>query len=100
MLQELLQDEEAKQIVAVVSLPTAIGYAHWVAPGVPTERLQALRAAYAATLNDPAFLEEAKKLSMLVRPLSGEELVDLVKRAAATPKPVLDKTAKLLNWGS
>jgi tripartite-type tricarboxylate transporter receptor subunit TctC len=100
MLQDLLQDEEAKQIVAVVALPTVIGYAHWVAPGVPKERVQALRAAYAATLNDSAFLEEAKKLNMLVRPLSGEELEDLVKRAAATPKPVLDKTAKLLNWGS
>lgn len=100
MFQDLLKDEEAKQIVGVVSLPTVIGYAHWVAPGVPKERVQALRAAYAATLKDPAFLEEAKKSNMLVRPLSGEELEDLVKRAAATPKPVLDRTAKLLNWGS
>ena len=100
LLQDLLKDEEAKQIVNVVSLPTVIGYAHWVAPGVPGERVQALRAAYAATLKDPAFLEEAKKLNMLVRPLSGEQLEDLVKRAAGTPKPVLDRTAKLLNWGS
>jgi hypothetical protein len=98
MLLELVQGEEAKQIVSLIALPTALGYAHWVAPGVPKERLEALRAAYAATMKDPAFLEEAKKAGMLIRPQSGEEIEAVVKQAAATPKPVLEKTAQILNW--
>jgi tripartite-type tricarboxylate transporter receptor subunit TctC len=100
LLIDLVQTPEAKQIVTVVALPTALGYAHWVAPGVPKDRVEALRTAYLATLKDPAFLEEASKASMLVRPQSGAEIEAVVKRAAATPKPVLDKTAQLLNWTS
>jgi tripartite-type tricarboxylate transporter receptor subunit TctC len=98
MLLDLVQGDEAKQIVSLIALPTALGYAHWVAPGVPKERVEALRAAYAATMEDPAFLEEAKKASMLIRPQSGAEIEALVKKAAATPKPVLEKTAQILNW--
>jgi tripartite-type tricarboxylate transporter receptor subunit TctC len=98
MLLDLVQGDEAKQIVSLIALPTALGYAHWVAPGVPKERVEALRAAYAATMEEPAFLEEAKKASMLIRPQSGAEIEALVKKAAATPKPVLEKTAQILNW--
>jgi tripartite-type tricarboxylate transporter receptor subunit TctC len=98
MLLDLVQGEEAKQIVTLIALPTALGYAHWVAPGVPKERVEALRAAYAATLEDPAFLQEAKKANMLIRPQTGAEIEALVKKAAATPKPVLEKTAQILNW--
>ncbi|HEX2724293.1 MAG TPA: hypothetical protein VHN20_00575 [Beijerinckiaceae bacterium] len=100
MLLDLVPTPEAKQIVTVVALPTALGYAHWVAPGVPKERVEALRAAYAATLKDPAFLAEADKASMLIRPQTGAELEELVKRAAATPKAVLDRTAQILNWSN
>lgn len=100
LLLDLVQSEEAKQIVTVVALPTALGYAHWAAPGVPKERVDALRTAYQATMKDPAFLEEAAKLNMLIRPQSGSELESLVKRAAATPKQVLEKTAQLLNWSN
>jgi hypothetical protein len=67
---------------------------------VPKDRVEALRTAYLATLKDPAFLDEANKASMLIRPQSGAEIEAVVKRAAATPKPVLDKTAQLLNWTS
>ena len=43
MLQEFVTGEEGLQIVKLVSLPTALGYAHWVAPGVPAERIEALQ---------------------------------------------------------
>jgi tripartite-type tricarboxylate transporter receptor subunit TctC len=98
LLLDLVDTEEAKQIVTVVALPTALGYAHWVAPGVPKERIEALRAAYAETMNDPVFLEEAAKANMLIRPQSGAELENVAKKAAATPKPVLEKTAQILQW--
>jgi tripartite-type tricarboxylate transporter receptor subunit TctC len=98
LLLDLVPTEEAKQIVTVVALPTAVGYAHWVAPGVPKDRIEALRAAYAATLKDPAFLEEATKANMLIRPQTGAELENLAKKAAATPKSVLEKTAQILQW--
>jgi tripartite-type tricarboxylate transporter receptor subunit TctC len=98
LLDELVRGEEDQQIVQVVSLPTALGYAHWVAPGVPAERIQALRTAYAATMDDPEFLAEARKLNMEIRAQTGAQVTTLTAQVIATPKPVLARTAKILGW--
>jgi tripartite-type tricarboxylate transporter receptor subunit TctC len=98
MLQELVRDEEGRQIANVIGLPTALGYTHWFAPGVPQDRVEAMRAAYAATLADPEFLKEAEKLNMTIRPQTGAQIDTLVKRASETPQAVLAKTAQILGW--
>ena len=98
LLSDLVKSEADKQAVHVIGLPTEIGYAHWMAPGQPPERLAAMRAAYAAMLKDAEFLAEAEKLKALIAPKSGEELEALMKTAFATPKAVLQRTAELLEW--
>ena len=69
-----------------------------LAPGVPAERIAALRLAYAATLKDPEFVKEAEKLSMQLRPQTGEEVAALARQVTETPKPALARTAKILGW--
>ena len=98
LLLDLVQGEEAASIVKVISLPTALGYGHWLAPGVPKDRLDALRAAYGATLKDPEFRAEVDKQSMMIRPQPGAALDGLVKQAAAAPKTALARTARILHW--
>jgi tripartite-type tricarboxylate transporter receptor subunit TctC len=98
LLQDLVKSADDTQVVNVISLPTALGYAHWMAPGVLTERIAALRAAYAATLKDPEFIKEAEKLSMQLRPQTGEEVSVLAKQVTETPKATLTRTAKILGW--
>ena len=98
MLQDLVKTERDRQIVDLVSLPTVLGYAHWVAPEVPADRVAALRSAYAATLKDPAFLAEARRLGMLLRPATGAEVEAQVAKVASTPKPVLGEAARVLEW--
>jgi tripartite-type tricarboxylate transporter receptor subunit TctC len=61
-------------------------------PGVPAERLAALRAAFDATMKDPAFLADAKRQDLEVHPVSGVEADALLKDAYATP-PALVKRA-------
>jgi tripartite-type tricarboxylate transporter receptor subunit TctC len=98
LLLDLVTDEEKKAVVRVVSLPTALGYAHWVAPGVPKERIAALRAAYAAMMKDPEFLKETEKTGMVIRAQAGETLDSLVRQVTTAPKSVLDRTAQILKW--
>lgn len=98
LLIDLAKSEKDKQVVTVITLPTAIGYAHFMAPGVPAERVAALRKAYAATMKDADFLAAGKKRHMVIRPQTGEQIEALVKKAAATPKPILAETAKILGW--
>ena len=99
LLVDLVKSTQEKQIATVVTLPTALGYTHWLAPEVPSARMKLLRAAYDATMRDPAFLAEAAKHAMMIRPQTGAEIEALIRQAAGVPKPVLERTAQLLGWG-
>lgn len=98
LLTELAKTAEQKQIATLVTMPVAIGYNHWMAPGVPADRVKALRDAYAATATDAAFVADMTKGGFDVRLRSGEQLDTLVQAAAKTPQPVLDKTKAILGW--
>jgi len=98
LLIDLVTTPQEKQIVTVVTLPTALGYTNWLAPEVPAGRMKLLREAYDATMRDKAFLDEAQKHAMMIRPQTGAEIEALIRQAAATPKPVLERTAQLLGW--
>jgi tripartite-type tricarboxylate transporter receptor subunit TctC len=98
LLLDLVSDEDKKGVIRVVSLPTALGYGHWVAPGVPKDRMAALRAAYAAVMKDPEFLKETEKTGMVIRVQAGETLDALVRQVVTAPQSVLDRTAQILKW--
>ena len=49
-------------------------------PGVAPERLAALRRAFDATMQDEAFLADAKQLGMEINPVRGEDVEALVTR--------------------
>ena len=98
LLLDLVKDDESKGVIRVISLPTAIGYGHWLSPGVPKDRLAALRTAYAAVMKDPEFIKEAEKTRMDIRVQTGAEVEALVNQVIKTPKPVLDRTAQILRW--
>jgi tripartite-type tricarboxylate transporter receptor subunit TctC len=98
LLLDLVTSETDRKIVELVSLPTFLGYAHWVSPEVPAERIAILRRAYNATMKDPAFLADTQKLDMMLRPTTGEELTAIVKRVASTPPDILKRAAQVLEW--
>ena len=64
-------------------------------PGVPRERIAALRAAFDATMRDPDFLAEAARQKLIINPVSGEKIAGLLDRIYASPKDVLDRVAAL-----
>ena len=98
MLLDLVEGTEAKQIAGLVSMPTGIGYSHWLAPEVPSDRIAALRTAYQATLADAALLDEAKQRGIEIKPKTPDDIAKLVKAAAETPEAVREKTVKILGW--
>jgi hypothetical protein len=98
MLRDLVQGDEAKQIVDLVSLPTSIGYSHWLAPEVPKARADALRTAYVATVKDSAMLADANKANLEVVPKTASQLEALIKQTSSTPQAIREKTAKILEW--
>jgi tripartite-type tricarboxylate transporter receptor subunit TctC len=88
---ELTRDAEKKQVLDFIIRSQAMARPFAAPPGIPAERMAALRAAFDRTMKDPAFLGDAKKAFLDVRPLSGAGVEALVRAAYATPKPVIAK---------
>lgn len=83
---EFIKDERTRQIMQLFLAPQEMDRPLLAPPGVPPERVAALRAAFHAAINDPAFLAEAKKQHLHVRETSGEEVAEIVaKTFAVTP---------------
>ncbi len=86
---DLLQTEADKTLLVVAAAPLGLGRPFGAPPGIPADRLAALRAAMMATFKDPAFLADcAKQRLECDDPRSGEELGALISRAYAAPADV------------
>jgi hypothetical protein len=88
-LRELAKNDEQQKIFDFISRSVNIARPIVTTPGVPPERVQALRRAFQTTLVDPAFLQDAEKLKLEIDWKSGEELERLVNDLLATPPAVL-----------
>ena len=65
-------------------------------PGVPAERIAALRTAFDAVMRDGEFLAEAKRLALEVRPASGREVQALFDEIRAAPPAVVARASELI----
>lgn len=88
--------EEQKQALTFVYSGQGIGRPFVAPPDMPADRIKALREAFDATMKDPAFLEDAKKQKLDVEPVAGDHILAILKTLYATPKPVIDKVANIL----
>jgi len=66
-----------------------IGRPFLLPPGVPKARVEAVRAAFAAAMRDPAFVAEAGKAGMETHWVSGAEVQKLIERVLATPTEIV-----------
>jgi tripartite-type tricarboxylate transporter receptor subunit TctC len=65
-------------------------------PGVPPERVAAMRKAFMSALKDPDLLADAKKQRLEINPLSGEEVQNLVAKVYSMPPDVVAKAKQAL----
>jgi ABC-type phosphate/phosphonate transport system substrate-binding protein len=95
-VEALARTPEDRQLIELVTSGTQFGRPMATNADVPAERLAALRAAFAATMKDPAFLAEAKTLNFEVDPVLGEKMQQIVAKVLATPKPIAVRAKGLL----
>lgn len=88
-LSSLVTDADGKALVALIQSQGDIGRLTAAPPGIPAERVQALRGAYRKALDDKELQARAEKLGRPVEPAVGEELEKMIKQALnQTPKTV------------
>ncbi len=95
LLSELGKTAKQRQILEFISANVMLGRPVITGPGVPSERVAALRKAFDETAKDPLLQADAKKLHMEVNPVSGEVLQKHVTSLIAMPAQVIDKVRTL-----
>jgi tripartite-type tricarboxylate transporter receptor subunit TctC len=88
---DLARNDEERQILSAIMAAAEVGTAFFTAPGIPTDRLAALRRAFDATMKDPDFLDEAQKTKLTVSPVAGEDLQKLVVDVSNLSPGLLEK---------
>jgi tripartite-type tricarboxylate transporter receptor subunit TctC len=69
-----------------------------MAPGVPADRIAALRAAFMQTMRDEELLAEARRTGIEIDPISGEELQALAENIFATPADVVERAKHAMEY--
>jgi tripartite-type tricarboxylate transporter receptor subunit TctC len=90
-------NDDQRQILRLVFSRQEFAWPFAAPPGIPADRAQTLRTAFAATLKDPEFLEDAKKTQIDVNPVGADAVERLISELYASPEPVLAKLRNVLN---
>jgi tripartite-type tricarboxylate transporter receptor subunit TctC len=86
LLMDLAANDQDRQLLRVLSSSTHIGRPIFTAPGVPAERVEALRKAFDAMVRDPAFIEQAQRERFDIDPSTGASMQQVVNEMMAIPK--------------
>jgi tripartite-type tricarboxylate transporter receptor subunit TctC len=93
---ELAKDESTRQQIRLLIVSQDLDRPVLAPPGLPPERVKLLRDAFNATMKDPAFLADIKKLRLTLDWVTGEEVAKLLATAYAAPPDVVAAAKELM----
>lgn len=88
--------DEQKKILDLFFSQSTFGRPYLLPPGVPADRVAALRKAFADTMVDPAYKAEAARMHLDIDAVSGEDVQEAVRKVYAAPPDLIAKTRKAL----
>jgi tripartite-type tricarboxylate transporter receptor subunit TctC len=92
---EVVPNPADKQLFEIAFAEQVMGRPFVLPPGVPRDRITALRSAFDATMKDTAFLDDAKLQRAEIDPVSGEDINALLDRVYAAPADVIARIREL-----
>jgi hypothetical protein len=93
----LAKEAEQRAVLEIFFARLDMAYPFVAPPGVPDDRVRALRDAFNKMMADPAYVAEATKLQFDVTPTTGEQIVDIVKRIYASSPKTIERAIALRN---
>jgi tripartite-type tricarboxylate transporter receptor subunit TctC len=93
---DLATTAEQKDLLAVLDASAELGRPFIVAKAVPPERVNVLRAAFRAALDDAAFRAQAQAQSLPLDPVPGEEAAAIINKIYSAPPELARKVKEVL----
>jgi tripartite-type tricarboxylate transporter receptor subunit TctC len=85
-----------RRIFEMAFVEQVMGRPFVLPPGVPQDRVIALRKAFDATMTDKEFLDEARKQGMEIDPVSGARINELLEQVYSAPADVANRVRALV----
>jgi len=92
----LTQNKEDLQAMRFVFGPSEISRPFGVAPGVPADRVAALRKAFWEAANSPELKADAAKMGLVVAPVGWKETTEDLRQLVEVPPSVVERVKKIL----
>jgi len=96
-MSDMVKDEDAVRLVNLISVQGSIARLTAAPPGTPAPQLNALRAAFKKSMEDPDLRERANKASMPIEPLFGEDVAKAVSTALKQSPRVVELLKEAFN---
>jgi tripartite-type tricarboxylate transporter receptor subunit TctC len=96
LITDLAKTDEQRAILRLIFARQPLGRPYLAPPGVPEDRVAALRKAFMDTMKDKEFLAEADKAQLEITPVSGDDVQRLVTEVYQTRPEIVSKAADLL----
>ena len=93
---DFLKDPQDFEVLGLLTAAMDVGRPFVTSRQVPIERLELLQNAFAAALQDRAFLEIARQRRLDVSPVTGKAAQELVTRVLEAPKAVAEKAKEII----
>ena len=99
LAKELGKSSEEISMLKVMNATNQISILHTFPPGVPKDRVEAMRDAFQKAYKDPHTQALAKKSKRDLRPKRGDKVAAVVNELLDIPKPVYMRMKELINKG-
>jgi len=94
---EFAKDQRTKQILQLTLAPLEMDRPILAPPGVPADRVAALREAFHQAMLDPGFQAEAKKEKLEIDEVTGERLEEILHDTFSLPADVVKEANEAMN---
>jgi tripartite-type tricarboxylate transporter receptor subunit TctC len=98
LLTELAQNDEQKKLFTFMSAGGVSARGVQMPPGVPEDRVKAMRKAIDDTFADKAFVAEAEKRQFEIDPISAEETYETVRAQVDLPSALVERMKKIMGF--
>jgi hypothetical protein len=88
---DFARDDESRILLRLVDAPGAMAKPFALPPGVDAARVEELRRALMATYQDPAFVDEARRMNLDFQPKNAAEIQRVLDDVLATPPEIAAK---------
>jgi tripartite-type tricarboxylate transporter receptor subunit TctC len=95
LILDYVKDPKQKAALDVLGVNEEAGRPHMFPPQVPAYLVTAMRRAFDATMKDPKFVADAKRMHIDPDPMTGEAVQKAITEAYKAPKDVVALAAKL-----